>query len=327
MTFTAAVIGLGNIGLGFDYDCPDASRILTHAAAFRHHPGFELLAGVDPDSAARDRFTAKFGKPSFSSVAELWEAMPPDVAAICVPTPLHARTYHDVIAHKPKAVLCEKPLAATLGEAESMVAAAESAGSLLVVNYVRRFEPGVLELKRRIANGELGTFYKGVQWYSKGILTNGSHFIDLLAFLFGPATGSRVLNHGRALEAFDCEPDALVRFGSVEVYFLAARHECFSLYDLQLISDKGEVHYSAGGELIEYRRTQPHPVFPGYTILNETAKRIGTDMRRYQWHVVQNLYDALATGAAAYSTGATALRTMATVHGVMTAPATEDAYA
>ncbi len=50
-----------------------------------------------------------------------------------------------------------------------MVQAASAAGTLIVVNYIRRFEPGVLELKRRIASGELGAFYKGVQWYSKGI--------------------------------------------------------------------------------------------------------------------------------------------------------------
>jgi predicted dehydrogenase len=323
VTFTAAVIGLGNIGQGFDYDCPDASRILTHATAFHYHPGFELVGGVDPDAAARQRFTAKFGKPAFTSVPELWTAVSPDVVAISVPTPLHSRVFHEILAHKPKGIICEKPLAVKQAEGEAMVTAAEAAGSLLLVNYMRRFEPGVIELKRRISCGELGTFYKGVQWYSKGILTNGSHFVDLLSFLFGPASRIQVLQRGRAYADFDYEPDALVRFGNVVMYFLAAREECFSMRDLQLISDKGEVRYATSGEVIEWRCKRPHPLVPGYTILAEAPERIETDLRRYQWHVAQALLDALTTGTPACSTGLTALRTMATVQQLMTHPAIE----
>jgi predicted dehydrogenase len=323
VTFTAAVIGLGNIGQGFDYDCPDASRVLTHASAFHYHSGFELVGGVDPDPAARRRFTGKFGKPSFASVSEMWAAVSPDVVALCVPTPLHCAIFHETMAHKPKAAICEKPLAVTLGEGEAMVDAAKAAGSLLVVNYMRRFEPGVIELKRRIASGEFGVFYKGVQWYSKGVLTNGSHFIDLLSFLFGPATEIQVLQRGRAYADFDCEPDALVRFGDVVMYFLAAREEYFSMRDLQLISDRGEVRYATSGEVIGWRCKRPHPLVPGYTILAEAPERIETDLRRYQWHVAQALHDALTAGTPPCSTGLTALRTMATVQQLMAHPAIE----
>jgi predicted dehydrogenase len=256
----------------------------------------------------------------------LWTAVSPDVVAVCVPTPLHYAVFREIIAHKPKAVICEKPLAVTLSEGEAMVDAAKTSGSLLAVNYIRRFEPGVLELKRRITSGELGIFYKGVQWYSKGILTNGSHFIDLLSFLFGPATRIQVLQRGRTYADFDCEPDAMVRFGDVVMYFLAAREECFSMRDLQLISDKGEVRYATSGEVIEWRCKRPHPLVPGYTILAELPERIETDLRRYQWHVAQALYEALMTGAPVCSTGATALDTMATVQQLMTDPASEVAH-
>jgi predicted dehydrogenase len=323
LAFTAAVVGLGNMGQGFDYDCPDPSRTLTHAAAFHYHSGFELVGGVDPDAAARQRFSAKFGKAAFASVQELWSAVSPDVVALCVPTPLHSRVFHEIVAHGPKGIICEKPLAVAQAEGEAMVAAAAAAGSILVVNYIRRFEPGVLELRRRISSGEFGTFYKGVQWYSKGILTNGSHFVDLLSFLFGPATRIQVLQRGRAYSDFDCEPDALVRFGDVTICFLAAREECFSMRDLYLISDKGEVYCATSGEVIEWRSKRPHPIVPGYAILAEVPERIQTDMRRYQWHVAQALLDALTTGTVACSTGLTALRTMATVQQLMTHPVIE----
>jgi len=326
MTFKVAVIGLGNIGMGFDYDCPDASRILTHASAFHYHPGFELVAGVDPSSVARLRFTNKYGKPSFGSVSELWDAFSPDLVALCVPTPLHFSVFQEIVARRPKAIICEKPLTVAFHEAVKMVDSAKAAGVSLAVNYIRRFEPGVLELKRRIATGEFGIFYKGVQWYTKGILTNGSHFIDLLSFLFGPVTRVQLLSPGRSLLDFDCEPDARISFADVEVYFIAARQECFSMHELQLISNKGEVYYLAGGEVIMYRRTRPHPLVPGCTILEETGERIESDLGHYQWHVAQSLYEMLRTGNTLCSTGATALRTMETVQQLMEEAATRVAH-
>jgi predicted dehydrogenase len=259
----------------------------------------------------------KYGKPAFASIAELWIACSPDVVALCTPTPLHHPTFCEVVAHKPKAIICEKPLAVIPAEGKAMIEAADSAGSLLVVNYMRRFEPGVLELKRRIQTGSLGTFYKGVQWYTKGVLTNGSHFVDLLSFLFGPASRVQVLQTGRPFAEFDCEPDVLVRFGDVDVYFLAAREECFSMRDLWLISDKGDVRYTAAGEIIELRNTQQHPQLSGYTILAESSERIKTDLGRYQLHVAQAIFDALSTGSPVASTGITALSTMEVVQQMM----------
>jgi predicted dehydrogenase len=324
MTFTAAVVGLGKIGQGYDYDCRDESLILTHAAAFHCHSGFELVGGVDPDAALRRRFTQKFNKPAYTSLLELWEAAEPKVVALCVPTPLHASIFHMIVDRAPCAVICEKPLAVVPEEGQGMIDAAAASGSLLVVNYMRRFEPGVLELKRRIESGELGTFYKGVQWYTQGVLTNGSHFVDLLAFLFGPAERVRVLREGRHCGAFDREPDVLVQFGNLTMYFLAAREECFSMRDLQLISDKAEVRYAGGGESIEVRHTRAHPFVPGHTVLAESAERIQTDLRRYQWHVAQAVYDALTAHTPVHSTGETALATLKTVSEMMSGSATAE---
>ncbi len=81
----------------------------------------------------------------------------------------------------------------------------------------------------------------------QGDCTNGSHFVDLLAFLFGPASDVQRILPGRSL-GFDVEPDVRVRFGPVDVYFLAAREECFSMRELQLISDTCELRYVLGAK-------------------------------------------------------------------------------
>ena len=308
--FTAAVVGLGNIGQGYDYDLQDASRVLTHASGFHHHPGFRLVAGVDPDPGARERFTQKFRQPAFPSIAELYENLSPEVVSLGVPTAQHLAAFQEVAARGPKAILCEKPLAGTLAEAEKICDLAQKGGILLLVNYLRRFEPGVLELKQRIERRELGEIYKGTLWYSKGILNNGSHFIDLLMFLLGEARQIAWLDGGRpGLE--DPEPDLQITFGGTTVYFLAGREECFSSKELELVGTLGTITYGQGGEQIVLRKTRQHPLFPAYRVLEADGQPIATDLAHYQWHVLEALYQALTRGSVISSNGATALETMA----------------
>lgn len=308
--FTAAVVGLGNIGQGFDYDLTDASRVLTHASGFLHHPGFRLVAGVDPDPGAREKFERKFHQPAFGSVAELYRQLAPDVVSLGVPTALHFTVFQEVISHSPKAILCEKPLAQTLAEAEKIRDMARRAGCLLLVNYLRRFEPGVLELKKRIEQKECGEIYKGTLWYAKGILNNGSHYLDLLRYLLGEVEDLVLLDPGRPGLA-DPEPDLKITFAGTPVYFLAGREECYSIKELELYGTLGQIKYSQAGEVIVIRKTRSSPIFSGYRILEEQGQPIIADLPRYQLHVLEALYQALLTGSALNSDGDTALETMA----------------
>jgi predicted dehydrogenase len=88
-----------------------------------------------------------------------------DLAACATPEELLARSDLDLVlistpphTHHPlalqalaagKHVICEKPLALTLGQADEMIAAAAAAGRLLVVNHMLRYNP-LLEIVRRI---------------------------------------------------------------------------------------------------------------------------------------------------------------------------------
>lgn len=318
MRYTAAVIGLGNIGQGYDYGISDASRVMTHASAFHHHAGFDLIAGVDPDAAARRRFEERYKAQSFASVSELYRAQAPHVVSVCVPTEVHPIVFRDVVERNPKAILCEKPLAPTVEEAQIMVESAERNGVLLLVNYIRRFQPALASLKRRVESGEFGKFYKGVQWYSRGILNNGSHFVDMLSMLFGEVTHVEVLQSGRTFGAFDCEPDVRVRFGNLEMYFLAARSDCFSLFDLQLLAEGAEIDFNAGGETIVIRKAVAHPYSAGQRTLEHGKENLATDLARYQWYVAEALYESLQLGTQVISNGRTALTAMRAIEAMMT---------
>ncbi len=316
--FPAAVVGLGRIGQGYDYDVSvGAGPVLTHANAFASHSGFDLVAGVDPSAAERARFELKFGVPAFDSIEAMQRHVNPSVVALCVPTANHMEALELLLQKPLRAVLCEKPIAATYAEAKRMTACAKRADCVLLVNYMRRFEPGVLALKQALAEGCCGDLYKGVVWYSKGFLNNASHFVDLLRFLLGEVGEIELIHAGRVWAGVDPEPDVRIRFGDCDVHFLAAREECFSLACVELVGTGGFVHYLDSGERIEMRQVVPDPDYPGYLKLSDTARQVATDFRRYQWWVAEHLYRHLVDGTALYSDGETASQTLETVERVL----------
>lgn len=139
MTVRLAVLGLGR------------GAVLT-VPAFAAHPRITLVAGCDPNADAR----AGFGLPAYASAEELFtHGDDYDAVYIASPHEFHAR--HAVMAAEAgKHVLVEKPMAVTLAEAAAMVAAAEAAGTHLMVGPSHGYDPPVALAADLIASGEAG---------------------------------------------------------------------------------------------------------------------------------------------------------------------------
>ena len=314
---SAAVIGLGKIGQGYDYGPVSDDRVLTHAGAFAAHPRIELIAGVDPDPRECERFTQKFSAPAYPDIATMQDKCRPDVIALCTPTNEHYAVFKQLIASSPRAVICEKPIAPTLTEGRDMVRLAAARDCVLVVNYMRRFEPGTRALAEAIRQGRFGEIYKGMVWYSKGLLNNGSHFIDLLCFMLGNQVEVEFVRKGRDWNGNDPEPDCCLRFGAAHIYLLAAREEYYSMYSMELVGTKGVASYLSGGEEIRARFAASDPVFPGGNTLQQPGVCFESQMNRYQWHVIEGLLQHLDTGQPLASDGNSALHTLGIIDAVL----------
>ncbi len=311
MKYKVLIVGLGQVGVGYDFDAADPEVISTHAKAFASHPEFDLAGGVDPDAAARKRFSGRYGGWTGSDLVEGLSTLKPDVVVIASPTRYHAESIRLALLHaKPKLILCEKPLAYTLEEAETMVAACRQAGCQLYVNYLRRVEPGVLEIKRRLHDGRIAVPLKGVLWYSKGLLHNGSHFSNLLEFWLGPVESFRVINSGRPWGDEDIEPDFQVKFATGEVSFLAAKGENFSHHEVHLVASNGCLRYEQGGAKILWQGADTDPDFPEYTVLALPGEMIPTESHKLQWHVGNNVGACLRGKPSSLCTGEDALQTL-----------------
>lgn len=304
------LLGLGNVAVGYDVADESSAKVLSHARAFSRHPGFRLKGGVDPNGECRRRFEATYGVPTYADIATAMRELSPEVVVVATPTPLHLNTVEKVFAAgQPKAILCEKPLSYELHQAREIVAACTRHDCELYLNFFRRAEPGVAEIRARLLDGRIGKPVKGVVWYSKGLFNGGVHFLDLLQNLLGEVTVTRVLSPGRLWQGNDPEPDVEVTFAAGRVLFLAARAEEFFHSTLELIAPNGRLSYELGGACIVWQGIENDPRFPGYVRLREHCETLPADFDRIQWHVAEQLATALDGRPSHLCTGAEALRT------------------
>lgn len=285
--YSAAIIGLGQIGQGYDFNIDDDKLILSHASALTYHNSFDLISAVDPNRKERDRFEKKFLKPTFSSSKQLYSQVNPDVIIISAPSSYHFQLFQEAIAQNPKAIVLEKPIASLEEEAAEMLKISRNSNSVVCVNYSRRFNPALQELKKIIDQGDLGQIYKGVIWYTKGIINNGSHFIDLLIWLFGNIKNIKVINSGRKWDNKDPEPDLCISFSNTKIYMLSGREENYYMGSMRLVATNGEVNY-IDGEDIQIQFAGNDPMYLDYKSLTD-IKNLSNSSENNIWYLYENL--------------------------------------
>jgi predicted dehydrogenase len=116
----------------------------------------------------------------------------PDLVSLAVPTGLHLEVGAKLI-ERGIHVLVEKPIARTVEEGEQLIQLARKHKVTLAVGHIERFNPAVMELRRRLSEGMAGRIYKihaeRLSPYPSRIQDAGvvidlaSHDIDLLRYL------------------------------------------------------------------------------------------------------------------------------------------------
>jgi phthalate 4,5-cis-dihydrodiol dehydrogenase len=140
-------IGLGIAGLGM------AGAVMVHAAAA--HPGYVLKAGADPHPGPREAFARDHNAKAYADVAEL--VADPAVQAVYIATPHQFHAPHaKLAAEHGKHIILEKPMALTLADCDTIIAAVERHKVNLVIGHTHAFDPNVRLMRDIIARGELG---------------------------------------------------------------------------------------------------------------------------------------------------------------------------
>ena len=90
-----------------------------------------------------------------------------------------------VAARKPKAILCEKPMAEDIGHAADMITACERNNVKLAVGHQRRFLPSYVETRNLIEKGAIGKVQMIRSISGSGLLNWASHLFDMFRYLLG----------------------------------------------------------------------------------------------------------------------------------------------
>lgn len=127
---------------------------VRHAPEYAENDSCTLAAWYDASPERAKAMADMYGGRVCESVDELL-ALGLDAVSVCVANRDHA----DVTIRALRAgchVLCEKPMAVTMEECESMLAAARDTGKMLMLGHNQRFNKSHMEARRRLQSGELG---------------------------------------------------------------------------------------------------------------------------------------------------------------------------
>ena len=288
------MIGLGQIGMGYDFILDPDEFVLSHAQALSSHGEFELAGGVDGDPVRRKNFISKFDRPAYKDLTEALQAIRPDIVVIATPSNSHGEVLEDVLNQiTPKAIVCEKPLDISLEVAQRMVSLCKKRGVPLFVNYIRRSDPGVLKVKAMIEQNVIRSPIKAVVWYSKGLINNGSHMVNLLEYWLGNVVAGEIISESSVLDQIDPEPDFKMQFKKGSAIFCAAWEEYYSHISIELLSGSGRLFYSGGGNSITWQGVTPDSGEKVSQILSDIIVDVPSELDRYQYIFADNLARAL----------------------------------
>jgi predicted dehydrogenase len=200
-----------------------------HMQTLRNNPRAEVVAAGNLHAGSLERLARDFGVPKTYCDFEALAADPDiDAVVIGLPNYLHAPITIQML-EAGKHVLCEKPMAMTVAEAEEMVKAARRTGRKLMIAHMWRFDREILWLRDLVASGALGKVFKAKShaiwlyegprpesWFVQRKLAGGGaladmgvHSIDTLRFVLGSARPTKVFaNTGTHLSSIELEDTA-----------------------------------------------------------------------------------------------------------------------
>ena len=328
--YNAAVVGLGRIGFDFVLD-RKREQPASHCAAYSMNKRTILAAGVDIDDARRELFHKIFPKSAvFSDIDSLFLECHPDIVSVSVSEESHLGAVQNVIAHRPRLVVLEKPVALNVADGERIIECAKSHNVPVLVNHNRRFADDYRQTKRLIDEGLLGDIHTcnaklwaGSVIYSRdrfehgecSLLHDGTHLIDILRFLFGDnftcptvtalRRSDRTVKNEQTGET-ETEKD-LVRylglcytFGQTAVNIEISGEKKYFGFELDIIGSRGRI--IIGNGYYKVYTAQKSPFYDGFTSLVRQPKYKKFKKTHYFANMVTNAAEFLDGQAELVST-------------------------
>jgi predicted dehydrogenase len=201
----AAIVGLGRIGSLLEED-PLREKPCTHAGAIAASGDCGLVAGCDTDEERRRLFAGRWQVPVYADAALMLEEHRPGILVIATHPDSHEHYCRLARKQGVPVLICEKPLADTLGRARRIarLEGGGTAGLRILTNHERRYSADYGLAKIVLESGRLGPLLsvRGCLYMGRGrrlldvLWHDGTHLADAIMFL-----GGGTLEHRRSFGA------------------------------------------------------------------------------------------------------------------------------
>ena len=195
--YRAALIGTGRVGWQFDFnpELPD-----NHTSAVQASDRCQLVAGLNRGREKLEAFGRRFGVEAlYHDYRRMLEEVQPDLCTIATHPELHCEMVVGCAeAPSTKAIICEKPMALSLAECDTMIEACEKAAVTLQINHNRRWRSEYVLGKQLLESGAIGPLNHiycyidggkpAPSWRSENegaLLHDFTHYFDLMDLYAG----------------------------------------------------------------------------------------------------------------------------------------------
>jgi len=316
--YKAALIGLGNVAWKLGHDKLSGSS-LSHNNAFHQNDKVTLVAGYSPDKNEVNCFKKKNSIAGYINLNKMLKQEKPDIVSICSPHEFHAEHLKVCFEHKIPMIWLEKPAAAVADEVRQLENLRNKMikPSTVLVNFQRRYVENYQKLRELLQNEIYGCPLSVEIHYSRGLMLNGSHMLDMLFYLF-PKIEFELL-------WVECEknienPDFVLRLSNQNIVHISGINSTFHNIDFSVTCQRARLSIIHGGMKVRVEDVRENDLFPGYyRLFDKNSGELGKEGFNYAFdNSLEDLIDSYEQKRQPKSNLMTALKSQELVEQVLT---------
>lgn len=188
-TYRAALVGCSRMGAFIDNEHPNYPPIplpYSHAAGYEACPRTDLVAGAELRPEVLERFGARYNVGSdhlYTDYRDLIANEQPDILSIATQPEQRCEIILHAIEQGVRALYVEKPLCASVAEAETIRDAVRENNVAFSMGTNRRWHNGFAAMQAKIHSGDFGELRTLINYCTGSFFNGFSHPIDLFMFL------------------------------------------------------------------------------------------------------------------------------------------------
>ncbi len=271
-----AIAGLGRIGFSLGQD-PLREKPSSHSGAIAENRECCLCGGADPEKERRRVFSESFPEAEiFSDASLMLQELKPDIFHIASDTDSHMSLLNTALEAKVPVIICEKPLANSLAEAEALLPVVRKSDSRILINHERRFSRDYRRVRQFVQEGRYGRLlsiharlYMG-RSRSPGVMLyhDGTHMLDILRYLS--------LEEGEEMEILSCQGNPekkgasfliCARRGEILLSLELSGGRDHLVFELDLSFETGRIRIGNG--VFELWKSVESPYYSGFRSLEK----------------------------------------------------------